>query len=150
MISASSTKRPRLSGSSAWRSLNFLEGHFAVELFVFGDEHFAEPAAGMGPQDAKSQAGRSRCADRLRHRRAEILRRAIEGSPVASDVNQAGLDVGVGQAFQIVAGRLDGADGREASLRVAAMLGEVFGDQGFEQLPLVFVECLLAEENFAE
>ena len=130
--------------------LNFLEGDFAAGFSVFGDKHLAQPAAGVRPQDAESHARRRRLAHRLRQRRAEILRRAIQRRSVASDVNQAGLDVGVGQTLQIVASRFDWADCREAALRVAAVLGKMLVDQGFEQLPLVFVESLLAEEDFAE
>ena len=34
--------------------LDFFEGHFAVELGIFGDVNFAETAVSMWPKDAKA------------------------------------------------------------------------------------------------
>ena len=131
VISASSTKRPRLSAVVGVAALDLLQGDLAAQFGVLGDEHLAQPAAGVRPQDAVA-AGRRRGRPGVDERAGRPRLRRRAGAATCLSVC---LHVGVGERRQRpVQGRLDRRQRRQALLRVVAVLLEVFLDQGVEQL----------------
>ena len=86
-----------------------------MQLLVAGHEHLAQAAPGVGPQDAKPRAGGGRCA-----RGAGGTRRSGRTRPMSprglgalfwpagsGDAEQAGLQLRVGNPFQVRADRTE-------------------------------------------
>ena len=93
---------------------DLLQRHLAVQLGVEGDEDRAQAAPGVGPQDAEPLAVGRGGAD------------GVAGGPVGivaglgwrrSRVGEGGLDVGVAELGQALAGGAAGVDGGQALSR---------------------------------
>ena len=125
MISASSRNRARLAGSSAWRSLDLLQRHLAVQLLVAGDEDLAQAAPGVRPEDAEPRARRGR----RRRRRARVAVGSPSGGRPAATWRRLAWRSGSAIAGQVVARRSSELTAARLRLGVAAVLLEVLGDQ---------------------
>ena len=101
---------------------DLLERHLAVQFLVEGDEHLAQPAAGVGPQDAEPLAVGCRGPRPIADGDAGFVN--LEGGACA-DPGKRGLDVGITQAGEVLASRAAGVDRRQAFLDVVAMLLDV-------------------------
>ena len=110
--------------------LDFLQRHLAVQLLIERHGDLAQPALGVRPQDAETQAA----GGRLAHRRRRVGPvRVLISLARRGDVNQARLHVGVGDALQVILGGAQRTDRGQALLRIVTVLLEVFLDQRLQQ-----------------
>ena len=168
MISASSRNRARLSGSSALVCADLLQRHLAVQLLVVGDEDLPQAAPGVGPEDLVATLHGRSCragtriaigTDRGRWRGWLAMREvglgrgigaAVLGAAGQPDERQAGLEPRVGHAFQVVPGRVEGRQRRQAQLRVPAVELEVLPDQCLEQGKAPGIERRAVPEDLSQ
>ncbi len=123
--------------------LDRFERDIAIQLFIAGQEHFAEPAAGVGPEDAKSQpaggrrAGTSRSAGRLCGVRIGDL------GLCCPQIGQSGVYIWVRDLVQVAPDCAGRADRGQTLLRIIAVLLDVGGDHRLQELPMLGAQGLL-------
>ena len=97
---------------------DLLEGHLAVQLGVQGHEDGAQAAAGMRPEDAEPLAVGGGRADGVAGRAVGV---AVVLGRARSDPGERGVESGIADLGQALAGRAADADGRQAPLGVVAV-----------------------------
>ena len=109
---------------------DLLQGHVAVQLLVTGDVNGPQAACPVEPQDAEPHAGGRGGAGRAGTLARGVLDRMLVRPGGAGEV---GLQLGVGDLLQILAGRTERAECGQALSGVAAVPLEVLADQGLEE-----------------
>src|SRR6185369_7866720 len=106
-----------------------------------GHEDFSQPALSMGPQDSKSQARGGLARSRWLAGGVRVFLAAW------TDMDQTGLNVGVGDPFEFVPSRADRTEGGEALLGVLSVQLQMPPEQRFEHLPVLAAQRPLVQQD---
>ena len=145
VTSASSRKRARLSGRSAWTSLISFNATSRLSFFVAGYGDFAQRALGVRTEDAEARSGGSRGADGK-------IPRLLAGRFAADggDSVERRLHAGIGHRAELARGVAERADRGQALLRVVIVLANMGVDQRREQVAIRPRERILGNEYLAQ
>ena len=122
---------------------DLLERHLAVKLGVDGDEDGAQAAPGVGPQDAEPLAVGSGRAHGVAGGAVGI---AVAIGRGGIESRQGGVDDGVTDPRQVLAGGAAGGDRRQAPLGVAAMRLQVQRDHRLDDGAAVGVQLAVDDQ----
>src|SRR5262249_11357309 len=114
--------------------------YLAVQLVVERDEHRPQPAPNVRAQDAKALAVACRGADGISSRPIVALGRA------RAEVHKRGLDLGIAERGELLAGRAADGDSGKALFDIAAVLLQVERHHRLDRGPLVGVEIAAVDE----
>ena len=118
-----------------------------MQLGVEGHEDSTESAAGMGAEDAEPQAVGGDGADGVVGGAVGVF--AVRDAGRA-ELGERGLDVGIADSGQMLAGGTARVDGRQALFGIAAMLLEVARDQSLNRNSVIGIEIAAGHEMIGQ